>query len=62
MMERKTYYVYKTNSKRSKAWNARVGFKAFFHGVAGRRNGVGVILGVMTVRRVSDSDVCEDGN
>ncbi|KAI5104761.1 hypothetical protein C0J45_6387 [Silurus meridionalis] len=49
-----------TNWKRSKARNIEGGFKLFYHGVDGKRNGVGVILkeecskSVKEVKRVFD--------
>ncbi|KAJ8369492.1 hypothetical protein SKAU_G00095200 [Synaphobranchus kaupii] len=52
--------VQETRWKGSKARNIGRGYKLFYHGVDGRRNGVGVILkeeyarGMLEVRRVSD--------
>ncbi|KAJ8376012.1 hypothetical protein SKAU_G00065920 [Synaphobranchus kaupii] len=63
MMERRKIdilCVQETRWKGSKARNIGRGYKLFYHGVNGRRNGVGVILkeeyarGVLEVRRVSD--------
>ncbi|KAJ8348945.1 hypothetical protein SKAU_G00275370 [Synaphobranchus kaupii] len=63
MMERRKIdllCVQETRWKGSKARNIGRGYKFFYHGVDGRRNGVGVILkeeyarGVLEVRRVSD--------
>ncbi|KAJ8375265.1 hypothetical protein SKAU_G00058450 [Synaphobranchus kaupii] len=63
MMERRKIdilCVQETRWKGSKARNIGRGYKLFYHGVDGRRNGVGVILkeeyarGVLEVRRVSD--------
>ncbi|KAI5611135.1 hypothetical protein C0J50_4923 [Silurus asotus] len=63
MMERKKVdmlCVQETKWKGSKARNIGGGFKLFYHGVDGKRNGVGVILkeeyskSVVEVKRVSD--------
>ncbi|KAI5099291.1 hypothetical protein C0J45_11430 [Silurus meridionalis] len=63
MMERRKVNmlcVQETKWKGSKARNIEGGFKLFFHGVDGKRNGVGVILkeeyskSVVEVKRVSD--------
>ncbi|KAI5615035.1 hypothetical protein C0J50_10919, partial [Silurus asotus] len=63
MMERRKVdmlCVQETKWKGSKARNIGGGFKLFYHGVAGKRNGVGVILkeeyskSVVVVKRVSD--------
>ncbi|KAF7690015.1 hypothetical protein HF521_011819 [Silurus meridionalis] len=63
IMERRKVYmlcVQETKWNGSKARNIGGGFKLFYHGVDGKRNGVGVILkeeyskGVVEVKRVSD--------
>ncbi|KAF7695690.1 hypothetical protein HF521_007413, partial [Silurus meridionalis] len=63
MMERRKVdmlCVQETKWKGSKARNIEGGFKLFYHGVDGKRNGVGVILkeeyskSVVEVKRVSD--------
>ncbi|KAI5106601.1 hypothetical protein C0J45_4298 [Silurus meridionalis] len=63
MMERRKVdmlCVQETKWKGSKARNIGGGFKLFYHGVDGKRNGVGVILkeeyskSVVEVKRVSD--------
>ncbi|KAF7640738.1 hypothetical protein LDENG_00018990, partial [Lucifuga dentata] len=52
--------VQETRWKGSKARSLGAGFKLFYHGVDGKRNGVGVILkeefvrNVLEVKRVSD--------
>ena len=54
----------KTRRKGSKARNIGRGYKLFYHGVDGKRNGVGVILkeeyvrNVVEVKRVSDRLMC----
>ncbi|KAI5611687.1 hypothetical protein C0J50_1328 [Silurus asotus] len=63
MMERRKLdmlCVQETKWKGTKARNIGGGFKLFYHGVGGKRNGVGVILkeeyskSVVEVKRVSD--------
>uniref|UniRef100_A0A7N8XCY4 Endonuclease/exonuclease/phosphatase domain-containing protein n=1 Tax=Mastacembelus armatus TaxID=205130 RepID=A0A7N8XCY4_9TELE len=63
MMERRKVdilCVQETRWKGSKAYRLATGFKLFYHGVDGKRNGVGVILkedfatNVLEVKRVSD--------
>ena len=67
MMERRKVdilFVQETKWKGSKARNLGGGFKLFYHGQDGRRNGIGVIMKdeyanrVLGVKRVSDRIMC----
>ena len=71
MMERRKgdiLCVLETKWLWSNALSIRGGFKLFYHGVDGRRNGVGVILkkdcqeGIGGEESVGPSDECEVGN